>query len=114
MVLRSESCFTGTRHIEGFEIMKALITGGAGFIGSHLAERLLKDGEEVIIIDNLSTGRLENIESFKHYGTLEFVKGDIQDATLVQLLTSRCDVIFHLAAAVGVQLIADDLSLIHI
>ena len=88
--------------------MKALITGGAGFIGSHLAERLLRDGEEVTIIDNLSTGRLGNIEPFRHLATLEFVKGDIRDATLVQMLTSRCDVIFHLAAAVGVQLIADD------
>lgn len=88
--------------------MKALITGGAGFIGSHLAGRLLSDGEEVVIIDNLSTGRLENIAPFRHHATLEFVKGDIRDATLVRMLTARCDVIFHLAAAVGVQLIADD------
>jgi UDP-glucose 4-epimerase len=88
--------------------MKALITGGAGFIGSHLAQRLLQEGEEVVIVDNLSTGRLENIAPFKHHATLEFVKGDIRDASLIQLLTSRCDVVFHLAAAVGVQLIADD------
>ena len=88
--------------------MKALITGGAGFIGSHLAERLLGDGDEVVIIDNLSTGRLENIEAVKQHGKLEFVRGDIRDEALVQLLTSRCDVVFHLAAAVGVQLIADD------
>jgi len=88
--------------------MKALITGGAGFIGSHLAQRLLKDGNEVVIIDNLSTGRLENIEAFRQNPKLQFVKGDIQDTTLVQLLTSRCDVVFHLAAAVGVQLIADE------
>ena len=88
--------------------MKALITGGAGFIGSHLAERLLKDGEEVVIIDNLSTGQLENLETFRQYATLEFVRGDIRDATLMQMLVSRCDVVFHLAAAVGVQLIADD------
>jgi UDP-glucose 4-epimerase len=85
-----------------------LITGGAGFIGSHLAERLLKDGEEVVIIDNLSTGRLENLASFRQFDTLQFVQGDIRDASLVQLLISRCDVVFHLAAAVGVQLIADD------
>ncbi len=88
--------------------MKALITGGAGFIGSHLAERLLKDGEEVVIIDNLSTGRLENLETFRQYATLEFVRGDIRDATLMQMLVAQCDVVFHLAAAVGVQLIADD------
>lgn len=88
--------------------MKALITGGAGFIGSHLAERLLDNGDEVTILDDLSTGRLENIQGFRGRESLQFVKGDIQDSTLVQLLTSRCDVVFHLAAAVGVQLIADD------
>ncbi len=88
--------------------MKALITGGAGFIGSHLAERLLDNGDEVTILDDLSTGRLENIQGFRDRAALQFVRGDIRDSTLVQLLTSRCDVVFHLAAAVGVQLIADD------
>jgi len=88
--------------------MKALITGGAGFIGSHLAQRLLRDGAEVLIIDNLSTGSLANIASFRQDPRLQFVKGDIRDSTLMQLLTSRCDIVFHLAAAVGVQLIADD------
>jgi UDP-glucose 4-epimerase len=88
--------------------MKALITGGAGFIGSHLAERLLHDGAEVTIIDNLSTGRLENIAAFRQDPKLQFVKGDIRDVALMQLLASRCDTVFHLAAAVGVQLIADD------
>jgi UDP-glucose 4-epimerase len=93
---------------EGVATMRVLITGGAGFIGSHLAERLLNEGNEVAIIDDLSTGRLENIQSFRHHARLQFVQGDIRDSTLVQLLASRCDVIFHLAAAVGVQLIADD------
>ncbi len=88
--------------------MKALITGGAGFIGSHLAERLLDNGVEVTILDDLSTGRLENLQGFRDRAKLQFVKGDIRDSTLVQLLASRCDVVFHLAAAVGVQLIADD------
>jgi UDP-glucose 4-epimerase len=88
--------------------MKALITGGAGFIGSHLAERLLDHGDEVTILDDLSTGRLENLQGFRDRATLQFVKGDIRDSTLVQLLASQCDMIFHLAAAVGVQLIADD------
>ncbi len=88
--------------------MRALITGGAGFIGSHLAERLLGDGQDVTILDNLSTGRLENIEAFRNDPKLQFVKGDIRDTSLVQLLVAECDVIFHLAAAVGVQLIADD------
>jgi UDP-glucose 4-epimerase len=86
--------------------MKALITGGAGFIGSHLAQRLLERGHEVVIIDDLSTGRLENIQPFRHQ--VEFISGDIRDAALMQLLTSHCHVVFHLAAAVGVQLIAND------
>jgi UDP-glucose 4-epimerase len=86
---------------------RALVTGGAGFIGSHLTERLLADGAEVIVLDNLSTGSLKNLETFRPNPKLQFVKGDIRDSTLVQLLTSRCEVVFHLAAAVGVQLIAD-------
>jgi UDP-glucose 4-epimerase len=88
--------------------MRALITGGAGFIGSHLAERLLGEGGEVALLDNLSTGRLENIQGLRGHPKLQFVKGDIRDTSLVQLLAAECDVIFHLAAAVGVQLIADD------
>jgi UDP-glucose 4-epimerase len=88
--------------------MKALVTGGAGFIGSYLAERLLKDGNEVIALDNLSTGSLKNIEDFKKHPKFDFVKGDICDAELVETLVERSDTIFHLAAAVGVNLIADD------
>ncbi|MGD2094493.1 MAG: SDR family NAD(P)-dependent oxidoreductase [Phycisphaerales bacterium] len=88
--------------------MKILITGGAGFIGSHLAERLLKDGHKVIVIDNLSTGSLENIESFKEHQTFEFVEGDIRNTKLIKPLAERSDTIYHLAAAVGVRLIADD------
>lgn len=87
--------------------MTALITGGAGFIGSHLAERLLAEGAEILVLDNLSTGSLKNLETFRSNPRLQFVKGDIRDTTLVQLLTSRCEIVFHLAAAVGVQLIAD-------
>jgi UDP-glucose 4-epimerase len=88
--------------------MKALVTGGAGFIGSHLAERLVKDGNEVIVVDNLSTGSLANIAGLQHKAGFEFIKGDITDAPLIEPVVQRCDVIFHLAAAVGVQLIADD------
>jgi UDP-glucose 4-epimerase len=87
--------------------MKALITGGAGFIGSHLAERLVKDGNKVVIVDNLSTGSLENIKSLDANPAFEFIKGDICDGPLMEALAKRIDVIFHLAAAVGVQLIAD-------
>ncbi len=88
--------------------MKALVTGGAGFIGSYLTERLLKDGNEVTVLDNLSTGSLTNIEDFKEHPKFDFVKGDICDAELVDTLAERSDTIFHLAAAVGVNLIADD------
>ena len=88
--------------------MKVLITGGAGFIGSHLAERLLKDSNKVIVIDNLSTGSLKNIESFKEHSNFEFVTGDICNSELMESLVERCDVVFHLAAAVGVRLIAED------
>ncbi len=87
--------------------MKALVTGGAGFIGSHLAERLLKDGNKVVVIDNLSTGNLENIETFKTNPRFDFVEGDIRDANLMETLAERSDVVYHLAAAVGVKLIAD-------
>lgn len=87
--------------------MKGLITGGAGFIGSHLAERLLEDGHKVSVIDNLSTGSLKNIESFKNNSGFDFIEGDIRDAELMESLTEQCDIVFHLAAAVGVKLIAD-------
>ena len=88
--------------------MKALITGGAGFIGSHLAERLLRDGQEVTVVDNLSTGSLKNIEGFETEPKFNFVEGDICDAELMEQLMERCDAVFHLAAAVGVKLIAEE------
>lgn len=88
--------------------MRALVTGGAGFIGSHLTERLLIEGYEVAVIDDLSTGSLKNIENFRANPCLTFVKGDIQDIKLMETLAEKCDVIYHLAAAVGVRLIAED------
>ena len=87
--------------------MKALVTGGAGFIGSHLAQRLVADGNEVIVVDNLSTGSLKNITALVGKPGFEFVKGDIRDESVIESAVRRCDRIFHLAAAVGVQLIAD-------
>jgi UDP-glucose 4-epimerase len=87
--------------------VRALITGGAGFIGSHLADALLARGDSVILLDNLSTGRLENIEHLRSRDDVEFVLGSILNADLVDDLMSRADVCFHLAAAVGVQLIVD-------
>ncbi|MBN2457451.1 MAG: GDP-mannose 4,6-dehydratase [Sedimentisphaerales bacterium] len=87
--------------------MKSLITGGAGFIGSHLAERLLSDGQKVAVVDNLSTGSLRNIAGFQADSDFSFVEGDIRDASLMEGLIKDCDVVYHLAAAVGVKLIAD-------
>lgn len=88
--------------------MRVLVTGGAGFIGSHLTERLFKDGHEVTAIDNLSTGSLKNIENYREHSGFEFVKGDIRNAGLMEPLVEHCDMIFHLAAAVGVKLIAEN------
>lgn len=87
--------------------MKALITGGAGFIGSHLAERLLQTGHEVVALDDLSTGSLSNIEGILENPHFRFVYDDVRSSETVHLLIEPCDVVFHLAAAVGVQLIVD-------
>ena len=88
--------------------MKALITGGAGFIGSHLAERLLEGGNQVSVIDNLSTGSLKNIEAIESHRRFKFVEGDVRNAGLMEPLIKKCEMVFHLAAAVGVKLIAED------
>lgn len=85
--------------------MKALITGGAGFIGSHLADELLKLGHKTAVLDDFSTGRMENIAGLKGNPGFELVAGTVLNEGLVDKLTERCDVIFHLAAAVGVELI---------
>ena len=85
--------------------MRVLITGGAGFIGSHLAEALLARGDQVIVLDNLSTGRYDNIEHLLGRPDFEFVLGSILNADLVDDCVGRCDQVYHLAAAVGVDLI---------
>ena len=87
--------------------MRALITGGAGFIGSHLADRLLDRGDEIIILDDLSTGRLENIAHLTGRADVEFVLGSIVNADLVDHVVSLVDAVYHLAAAVGVELIIE-------
>ena len=86
----------------------ALITGGAGFIGSHLAEALLAAGHRVVAIDNLSTGRLSNIAHLLDRSEFQFVNETILNETVMDRLVSDCDIIFHLAAAVGVELIIKD------
>jgi UDP-glucose 4-epimerase len=85
-----------------------LITGGSGFIGSHLAEKLLKEGYRVICIDDLSTGRKENIAHLVNNPAFSFVRSDIMDSIVLDRLASKSDVIMHLAAAVGVQLIVNN------
>jgi UDP-glucose 4-epimerase len=86
----------------------ALITGGAGFIGSHLAESLLAAGHEVTIIDNLSTGRLANIERLDSHPRFRSAIEDIRNIHVMDRLVSECDIIYHLAAAVGVQRIISE------
>lgn len=87
--------------------MRVLITGGAGFIGSHLAERLLAHGHQVAILDDLSTGRLENIEHLVGQARFSVTIGSVMDDALLGPLVDQCDTIFHLAAAVGVKLVVD-------
>lgn len=87
--------------------MRYLITGGAGFIGSHLADALVSRGDEVLILDDLSTGRIENLASCLQTGAAEFVEGSILDEGLVARCVASTDVCLHLAAAVGVELILE-------
>ncbi len=88
--------------------MRNLITGGAGFIGSHLAEELLKRGEEVVVIDNLSTGSLDNIKRIKNNAAFSCHIDTIMNKNLMKRLVGRSDVVYHLAAAVGVKYIIDN------
>jgi UDP-glucose 4-epimerase len=87
--------------------MKALITGGAGFIGSHLAEELLLQNHSIIAVDDLSTGNLDNISHLRSNPEFEFITGTIKDEILMAEVISHCDIVFHLAAAVGVRLIIE-------
>jgi UDP-glucose 4-epimerase len=87
--------------------VRFLITGGAGFIGSHLAERLLEDGQKVTVLDNLSTGSVENIRHLKNIGGLEYHLDGLENRQLLAELVDDSDVIVHLAAAVGVRLIVE-------
>jgi UDP-glucose 4-epimerase len=88
--------------------MRALITGGAGFIGSHLSEFLLDRGDEVVVIDDLSTGSIDNIIHLKDRPRFTYQIDSIMNRPLMAELVDHCDVVFHLAAAVGVRLIVDD------
>jgi len=85
--------------------MHVLVTGGAGFIGSHLCEWLIKDGSQVTVVDNLSTGNLNNIRHLLNHTKFQFVKDSVLNTETVHVLVDKCDLIIHLAAAVGVDLI---------
>lgn len=87
--------------------MRALITGGAGFIGSHLAGRLLQEGHEVTILDDLSTGSMENLATIKDHAAVDYRIDTIFNRPLMAELVDLADVVFHLAAAVGVRRIVD-------
>jgi len=88
--------------------MRILVTGGAGFIGSHLAEELLRRGHEVWALDDLSTGRLENLSTFERHTRFRFLEGSVMDSALVHGLVAQCDRVFHLAAAVGVKYVLEN------
>jgi UDP-glucose 4-epimerase len=87
--------------------MRVLVTGGAGFIGSHLGEVLAARGDEVTVLDDLSTGREENLASLRRSPGFRFVKGDVRDPAAVEDAVDGCGAIHHLAAAVGVRLIVE-------
>ncbi|MFD7056824.1 NAD-dependent epimerase/dehydratase family protein [Streptomyces mirabilis] len=86
---------------------KYLVTGGAGFIGSHLVDALLADGNSVVVLDNLTTGRQENLTQARTNPSFRFVHGSVLDAPLVDELVQECNIVIHLAAAVGVKLIVE-------
>ena len=87
--------------------MKLLVTGGAGYVGSVCAARLVEAGHEVVVLDDLSTGSKENLAQLAAAPNFEFVEGSILDTALVDKLVGSCDTVFHLAAAVGVHTIVD-------
>ncbi|MHC4922538.1 MAG: NAD-dependent epimerase/dehydratase family protein [Planctomycetota bacterium] len=87
--------------------MRYLVTGGAGFIGSHLVESLLAEGHEAVVLDDLSTGRRENLAAVADHPGLRFVEGDIKEPAAVESAMEGCEAVFHLAAAVGVRLIVE-------
>lgn len=88
--------------------MRVLVTGGAGFIGSHLSEALLQRGAEVWALDDLSTGRLENLRTFERHPKFRFLEGSVTDSALVNGLVAQCDQVYHLAAAVGVKYVLEN------
>src|SRR6478736_5125355 len=87
---------------------RCLVTGGAGFIGSHLTEQLLELGHEVVVLDNMSTGRQSNLDRVSDHPRLSIRNGSITDPVLLAESMAGAEIIYPLAAAVGVKLVADD------
>ena len=94
-------------NLPGGNLTRYLVTGGAGFIGSHIVTKLLAEGNSVIIVDDLSTGSHDNLRKHANNTSLEFVLGSILNEALVDDVVRRADVVLHLAAAVGVNLIVE-------
>src|SRR6266850_2651487 len=88
--------------------MKVLVTGGAGFIGSHLSEAHLERGDEVWALDDLSTGRRENLRTFARHPRFHFVEGTVLESATVAGLVRECERVYHLAAAVGVKYVLEN------
>src|SRR3989337_4144395 len=95
----------------GLEMHKFLVTGGAGFIGSNLCEKLLKQGHRVVVFDNLSNGKEENMKEF--IDSIEFIKGDIRDKSAVERAVKDIDYVIHLAALGSVPRSIEDPSTTH-
>jgi UDP-glucose 4-epimerase len=87
--------------------VRVLITGGAGFVGSHLAEALLERGDEVFVLDNLSTGSIDNIHHLKEHPAFHYTIDTVSNEPVLAEMVDRCDAVVHLAAAVGVRLIVE-------
>src|SRR6058998_580589 len=104
---REGSCYTTTSKPFKETNLRVLITGGAGFIGSHLSDAYLQRGDEVFIIDDLSTGSIENIRHLKEHPRFHYTIDSVHNHAITAELVDQCDVIFHLAAAVGVKLIVE-------
>src|SRR5512141_990454 len=88
--------------------VRILVTGGAGSVGSHLSEALLERGHEVWALDDLSTGRLENLRTFERNPRFRFLEANVMDQALINGLVDQCDRVYHLAAAVGVKYVLEN------
>src|SRR5437773_5365678 len=104
---REGSCYTTTSKPFKETNLRVLITGGAGFIGSHLADAYLNRGDEVFVIDDLSTGTIENIQHLKSNKRFHYTIESVHNQPVTAELVDQCDVVVHLAAAVGVKLIVE-------